>query len=71
MCVWQADHCSGTVDRAICFSGIVWAGAFEFIACENDLQAAPDALWNDKHSLQTSGSTSIQERFMDNKRNPP
>lgn len=50
--------------------GLVRAGAFEFIPCENDLQASSDASWKDRHSLQTLGSISIKERFMDNKRKP-
>lgn len=47
--------------------GLVWAGAFEFSAWENHLQAAPDASWKDSHSLQTLGSISIHKRLIDNR----
>lgn len=48
--------------------GLVQAGASEFTACGNDLQAAPDTTGKDRHSLQTLDSISLQERLMDNKR---
>lgn len=43
--VWQADRSLLWVPwtEPLASVGVVRAGALEFIACENDLQAAPDA----------------------------